>query len=147
MIIDNLEKMKEFAIKLAQCLKKGDVVRLDGDLGAGKTTLVTFIADYFNIKNVTSPTFSIVNIYNGDVDIYHLDLYRFEDEDEILDIDFENYFYPEDAITFIEWAEKSESYLPNEMINIKIDKLDDKRKITIGNNTKREVLINESFSN
>lgn len=147
MIIDSLEKMKEFAIKLAQNLKEGDVVRLDGDLGAGKTTLVTFIADYFNIKNVTSPTFSIVNIYNGDMDIYHLDLYRFEDEDEILDIDFENYFYPEDAITFIEWAEKSESYLPNDMINIKIEKLADKRKVTIGNDNKREAEINESFSN
>lgn len=147
MIIETKEKMKEFAIKLAQNLKEGDVVRLDGDLGAGKTTLVTFIADYFNIKNVTSPTFSIVNIYNGDMDIYHLDLYRFEDEVEILDIDFENYFYPEDAITFIEWAEKSESYLPNDMINIKIEKLADKRKVTIGNDNRREAEINESFSN
>lgn len=146
MIIETKEKMKEFAIKLAKCLKKGDVVRLDGDLGAGKTTLVTFIGDYFNIKNVTSPTFSIVNIYNGDMNIYHLDLYRFTDEDEILDIDFENYFYPDEAITFIEWAEKSESYLPDKMININIEKLGDKRKITIGNENERESLINESFS-
>ncbi|MDD7305221.1 MAG: tRNA (adenosine(37)-N6)-threonylcarbamoyltransferase complex ATPase subunit type 1 TsaE [Peptoniphilaceae bacterium] len=148
MIIDNLDKMKEFATKLAKNLKVGDVVRLDGDLGAGKTTLVTFIAEFFSIKSVTSPTFSIVNIYEGDVDIYHLDLYRFEDEDEILDIDFENYFYPNHAITFIEWAAKAESYLPEDMINIKIEKLaDDKRKITIGNENEREVSINESFSN
>jgi tRNA threonylcarbamoyladenosine biosynthesis protein TsaE len=147
MIIDNLDQMKEFATKLAQMLKPGDVVRLDGDLGAGKTTLVSFVGDYFKIKHVTSPTFSIVNIYNGDMDIYHLDLYRFEDEDEILDIDFESYFYPESAISFIEWAEKAESYLPEDMINIKIEKLGDKRKVTIGNTNEREAFINESFSN
>lgn len=148
MIIDNLDQMKEFAKKLSENLKDGDVIRLDGDLGAGKTTLVSFIGDYFSIKNVTSPTFSIVNIYQADRDIYHLDLYRFEDEDEILDIDFETYFYPEAAITFVEWAEKAESYLPEGMINIKIEKLeDDKRKITIGNDSKRGAQINESFSN
>lgn len=146
MVVKNLEEMKEFAKKLAKVLEKGDVVRLEGDLGAGKTTLVSFIADYFNIDNVTSPTFSIVNIYNGDVDIFHLDLYRFEDEDEILDIDFERYFYPDDAITFIEWAEKSKSYLPDGMINIKIEKLDQGRKITIARDNEREVMINESFS-
>lgn len=146
MIINNLEEMRIFAKKFAQKLKAGDVINLKGDLGAGKTTLVSFVAEYFNIKNVTSPTFSIVNIYNGDIDIFHLDLYRFENEDEILDIDFESYFYPQEAITFIEWAEKSESYLPEAMININIEKIEDKRKITIRSNNERELLINESIS-
>lgn len=147
MIINNLDEMKKFAKKISTLVKRGDVINLIGDLGAGKTTLVSYIAGFYNIKNVTSPSFAIVNIYDGDINIYHLDLYRFENEDEILDIDFETYFYPDDAITFIEWSDKAKSYLPDGMINIKINKLDDKREIIIGNELEREIEINENFGN
>jgi tRNA threonylcarbamoyladenosine biosynthesis protein TsaE len=149
MIIENIDQMKEFAYKLAPLLKEGDVVNLEGDLGAGKTSLVSFIANYFSIKNATSPSFAIVNIYEGDIKIYHLDLYRFEDEDEILDIDFETYFYPTDAITFIEWSEKAKSYLPDGMINIKIEKLDEnKREISLGmTSEKGERALYENLGN
>lgn len=73
-----------------------------------------------------------------------MDLYRFDDPDDLLDIDFETYFYPEGAITFLEWAENGEGYLPEEMINIKIDKIDtNTRKITILDDTERAREINE----
>ena len=132
MIIDNLDQMKKFAKKFAQTLKIGDVVRLKGDLASGKTTFVSFVGEYFSFYNTSSPSFALVNIYDGDVRIYHLDLYRFENEDEILDIDFERYFYPDDGISFIERAEKAQSYLPDNMIEIDFKKIDEnKREVKI----------------
>ena len=148
MIINNLEELKKFANKLAPLLKEGDVINLIGDMGAGKTTLVNEIARFFGIYDSSSPTFAIVNIYEGDVEIYHLDLYRFEDPDELLDIDFETYFYPEEAITFIEWAENGEGYLPEDMIDIKIDKINENSiQITILETTERAREINELLGN
>ena len=148
MIINDLEELKEFAKKLAPLLKTGDVINLIGDMGAGKTTLVNEIARLFGINDSSSPTFAIVNIYEGDVEIYHLDLYRFDNPDELLDIDFETYFYPEEAITFIEWAENGEGYLPDNMIDIKIDKINENsRQITILDTTERAREINELLGN
>ena len=130
MRINSLKEMEDFAFDFSKKLKKGQVINLIGDMGSGKTTFVSFICKYFGISNTSSPTFSIVNIYDGkkqgeDFQIYHLDLYRFEDPDEILDIDYENYFYPEDAITFLEWADKAEDYLPDDMIEVNIEKIDE----------------------
>ena len=148
MIINNLEELKEFAKKLAPLLRAGDVINLIGDMGAGKTTLVNEIARLFGINDSSSPTFAIVNIYEGDVEIYHLDLYRFDNPDELLDIDFETYFYPEEAITFIEWAQNGEGYLPDNMIDIKIDKINENsRQITILDTTERAREINELLGN
>lgn len=130
MKINSLKEMEDFAFDFSKKLKKGQVINLIGEMGSGKTTFVSFVCKYFGISNTSSPTFAIVNMYNGkkqgeDFSIYHLDLYRFENPDEILDIDFENYFYPEDAITFLEWADKAEDYLPDEMIEVKIEKIDE----------------------
>lgn len=148
MIIENLNDLEKFAYKLAPLLKEGDVVNLIGDMGAGKTTLVNAIARYFEIYVSSSPTFAIVNIYEGDVIIYHLDLYRFDNPDDLLDIDFETYFYPEGAITFLEWAENGEGYLPEGMINIKIEKISpETRDIQILNDTERAREINELLGN
>ena len=148
MIINNISDLEKFANKLAPLLKEGDVVNLIGDMGAGKTTLVNAIARFFDIYDSSSPTFAIVNIYEGRKIIYHLDLYRFEDPDDLLDIDFETYFYPEGAITFLEWAENGQGYLPEGMINIRIDKIDpDTREITILDDTERGREINELLGN
>lgn len=148
MIINNLNEMRDFAHKFASLLIDNDVINLIGDMGAGKTTLTIFIAEYFNIDDSSSPTFSIVNIYEGDKTIYHLDLYRMEDPDELLEIDFETYFYPDNAITFIEWAENGGAFLPNDMINVEISKIDSNtREIKILDDTKRGQMINEYFSN
>ncbi|WP_276876376.1 tRNA (adenosine(37)-N6)-threonylcarbamoyltransferase complex ATPase subunit type 1 TsaE [Anaerococcus hydrogenalis] len=130
MRINSLKEMEDFAFDFSKKLKKGQVINLIGDMGSGKTTFVSYICKYFGISNTSSPTFAIVNIYDGkkqgeDFTIYHLDLYRFEDPDEILDIDFETYFYPENAITFLEWADKAEDYLPDDMIEVNIEKIDE----------------------
>lgn len=130
MRINSLKEMEDFAFDFSKKLKKGQVINLIGDMGSGKTTFVSYICKYFGISNTSSPTFAIVNIYDGKKDeevfsIYHLDLYRFEDPDEILDIDFETYFYPENAITFLEWADKAKDYLPDDMIEVNIEKIDE----------------------
>ena len=144
MIINNLEEMKIFANKLASGLKEGDVLNLIGEMSAGKTTLTSFISQYFSIDDSSSPTFAIVNIYEGDIKIYHLDLYRFDNPDEILDIDYETYFYPEDGLTILEWGENVADYLPEEMINLEIRKIDEnKREITISDDSRRGRELNE----
>lgn len=147
MVINNLDEMKIFANKLASGLKEGDVLNLIGEMSAGKTTLTSFISKYFSIDDSSSPTFAIVNIYEGDIKIYHLDLYRFDDPDEILDIDYETYFYPDDGLTILEWGENVADYLPEEMINLEIRKIDEnKREITISDDSRRGRELNEYLS-
>lgn len=147
MIINNLDQVKKFAYKLGPALKEGDVINLIGEMGAGKTTLTGFLAEYFSIGDSSSPTFALVNIYEGDKTLYHLDLYRLEDQDEIFDIDYESYFYPADEITIIEWAENASAYLPDNMINIEIIKIDpDRREIIIHEDTPRGREVSEYLS-
>ena len=148
MIINNLEEMKIFENKLASGLKEGDVLNLIGEMSAGKTTLTSFISQYFSVDDSSSPTFAIVNIYEGDIKIYHLDLYRFDDQDEILDIDYETYFYPDGGLTILEWAENVSDYLPDDMINIEIRKIsENKREIEIYEDSERGKEINEYLGN
>ena len=147
MIINELNEMKNFANNLAFKLKEGDVINLIGDMGAGKTTLTGFISQYFSIEDSSSPSFAIVNIYEGDIKIYHLDLYRFDNPDEILDIDYETYFYPEDGLTILEWGSNVSDYLPEDMINIEIRKVsENKREITIYEDSERGRELNEYLS-
>lgn len=148
MIINGLSEMKKFANKLASGLREGDVLNLIGEMSAGKTTLTGFISQYFSIENSSSPSFAIVNIYEGDIKIYHLDLYRFDDQDEILDIDYETYFYPDGGLTILEWAENVSDYLPDDMINIEIRKIsENKREIEIYEDSERGKEINEYLGN
>ncbi|MDU8954314.1 MAG: tRNA (adenosine(37)-N6)-threonylcarbamoyltransferase complex ATPase subunit type 1 TsaE, partial [Streptococcus sp.] len=109
------------------------------------------IAKSFGIEeSVTSPTFSLVNTYYGDVELNHIDLYRLEDEMEIESLDIDELLYPE-GITIIEWASQAQSYMPRNLIEIYIEKTCDvSRKIRIDGNNKREKEIieelNENFS-
>ncbi|MDO4604630.1 MAG: tRNA (adenosine(37)-N6)-threonylcarbamoyltransferase complex ATPase subunit type 1 TsaE [Helcococcus sp.] len=143
MKVKNLDELEKFSIKLAKKLQNGDVISLIGDLGAGKTTLVQFLAKELGIDDyVTSPTFSIVNIYDGDYQINHLDLYRLENPSELEQIDYETYFYP-DGITFIEWAKMGGDYLPDDMIEIEITQIENERLIEIKGNSNRVSEIGE----
>lgn len=141
--IKNLVELNNFAYSLSKTLIDGDVFSLKGDLGAGKTTFVQMIGKHLGVEDyITSPTFSIVNIYLGEFKIYHLDLYRLEDPSEIESFDYETYFYP-DGISFIEWADKGGTYIPDEMIEILINADGDERNIEIKEKTKRSKEIVE----
>jgi len=96
-----------------------------GDMGAGKTTLIKALCESLGTAEpVTSPTFSIVNEYIGESrKIYHFDFYRLKNQNEALDMGYEEYFYS-DAYCFVEWPEKIPGLLPDHYVTIKIKAID-----------------------
>ncbi|MGE4484005.1 MAG: tRNA (adenosine(37)-N6)-threonylcarbamoyltransferase complex ATPase subunit type 1 TsaE [Oscillospiraceae bacterium] len=120
--------------KLAEMLHPGDVVALYGGLGAGKTAFVRGMARGLGLKaRVTSPTFTIVNEYLGEVPIFHFDMYRLGCSDELFEIGWEDYL-DRGGICAVEWSENVEDAFFAETIRVGIEKLgDSERRITIDN--------------
>ena len=112
--------------KLSRLLKPGDIVCLFGELGSGKTVLTQGIARGlgFQRTQVSSPTFTFMNIYDGKVPLYHFDLYRIEHLDELSGIGAEEFLYG-NGICVVEWAEKLGVLLPQECLEIKIKHRDE----------------------
>ena len=105
---------------LGMLLTSGDLIAFSGDLGAGKTCCVQGIAVGLGVRDrslVTSPTFTLIQEYQGDVPIYHFDVYRLTHEDDLYDLGYEEYFYG-DGVTLIEWAERIPTFLPSEHLAI-----------------------------
>lgn len=143
LILNNLNDTNEFGLKLAKLLPNGSTVLLDGDLGAGKTTLVRAIAKGLNIKEVVqSPTFNIMKIYlKGDRPLIHIDAYRLKDNN--VDIGLDEYIGYELGLTFIEWSQYIENLLPKNSIMISLinENHNENRKVIIRSND--EGLINQ----
>lgn len=99
---------------------EGMIIVLIGDLGAGKTFFTKKLLHYFDINTANSPTFAIVNEYNGIKKFYHLDFYRINKAEELIDIGIEDYFSDNDAISLIEWGNLFPDLLPNERFEIEI---------------------------
>jgi tRNA threonylcarbamoyladenosine biosynthesis protein TsaE len=140
-----LEDTQLFSEQLAARLQPGDVITLEGDLGAGKTAFTKGLAVGLGIKkNVNSPTFTIIKEYQGNMPLYHMDVYRLEDSYE--DLGFDEYFNG-NGVTVIEWAHLIEEQLPNERLNIYIyHQGNDSRKLVIKPMGKRyEQLCKEIF--
>lgn len=113
----------ELAKRAAQLIKGGVVFCLKGDLGAGKTLFVQGLADGLQAREeVTSPTFSIMNIYQGKFTIVHFDLYRLESAEELEDIGFYEYSQQEDAVVLIEWPDKFWEELPEDYLLFSIER-------------------------
>ncbi|ATD55896.1 tRNA (adenosine(37)-N6)-threonylcarbamoyltransferase complex ATPase subunit type 1 TsaE [Clostridium chauvoei] len=134
--VDSVESTTSIGYALGKVLKAGDIVCLTGDLGTGKTHITKGIAKGLGIdEHITSPTFTIVNEYDsGRLKLFHFDVYRVSDPDEIYAIGFDDYIFS-DGVSIIEWANYIEDILPNDYIHILIEKDLDKgenfRKITI----------------
>lgn len=125
------EITKRVAACIAKHACKGIVVALRGDLGAGKTCFVQGLARVLSSEeDVHSPTFTIVNEYGDGPALYHIDLYRLEDESSIRDLALEDIF-DSDAITAVEWAERAESLLPKARVDIAFEHCGDGRRLTI----------------
>lgn len=121
-ILKNLEDTREFGINFGKALKPGDIVCLNGDLGAGKTTLTKSIGLGLGVEDyITSPTFALINEYRGKFPVYHFDTYRLEHIEEIDDLGFDEYIYGK-GVSIIEWADRIEKALPQERITIDIEK-------------------------
>lgn len=117
----NEQDTAALARQLAQASKPGDIIALIGELGTGKTTLTRYIARALGIgERITSPTFTIVKEYHsGRIPLYHFDVYRVSDPDELFEIGCEEYFYGT-GLCIIEWADLIEDILPAETKKIRI---------------------------
>lgn len=114
-ILNNVEAAQAFGESWAANLVGGEIIALHGVLGAGKTQLVKGLARGLGFRgDVTSPTFTIVHEYcGGRLPLYHIDLYRIQNEKEAIDIGLEEYL-PGDGVTVIEWPDRIASILPPE---------------------------------
>jgi tRNA threonylcarbamoyladenosine biosynthesis protein TsaE len=116
------EETAELGRRLGVILQKGDTVCLTGDLGTGKTAFTGGIAKALGIGGyITSPTFTIVNEYEGDLPLYHFDVYRIGDPGEMFETGYDEYISGE-GITVIEWAELIRDILPPDRIEVFIEK-------------------------
>ncbi len=129
-ICDNLNDTEKLAFEFAKTLCGGEVITLTGDLGAGKTTFTQSLAKALEIfEPVTSPTFTLMNEYQGkNLKLYHFDMYRIDDIDEILETGLTEYFGNNDAVCVIEWAENIKPLLPKKLIKITIEKLGETKR-------------------
>ncbi|WNS80389.1 tRNA (adenosine(37)-N6)-threonylcarbamoyltransferase complex ATPase subunit type 1 TsaE [Domibacillus sp. DTU_2020_1001157_1_SI_ALB_TIR_016] len=144
--LNNLEEMSAFASALADTLRPGDVLLLEGDLGAGKTTFTQHLAKALGVtKNVNSPTFTIIKEYEGTYPLYHMDVYRLGEESE--DLGFDEYFYG-NGITVVEWAHLIADQLPEEYIQINLfhTGVEGQRKVQLTLNGDRYVRILEKVN-
>jgi len=124
------EETKKLGEDIGKLVRAGDLLAFYGELGAGKTCFIQGISQQLEVKDyVTSPSFTIINEYRGKIPIYHFDLFRLNNAEEILELGYKEYFYGE-GLTVIEWAEKIEEYLPKEHLKIDI-KFEDHYKRTI----------------
>lgn len=116
---DTIKIAKEFAKEL----KSGDVITLDGDLGAGKTFFTSALCKELGVCDIVqSPTFTIVNEYrNSQIPVFHFDVYRIMQSDEMYDIGFDEYLYS-DGISIIEWADNVKEFFTMPYYEIRIYK-------------------------
>lgn len=121
-VIKNEEETKKFGKQLCEKLTAGSIVALTGDLGTGKTTLTKAIAAGLGVTDViTSPTFNIVKQYDsGRLPLYHFDVYRIGDVDEMYEIGYEEYFFGE-GVCVIEWADLIDEIIPDDAMRIEIE--------------------------
>lgn len=128
--IDSLSDLKYVAQEVVESLDGRTVVLLRGEMGAGKTTLISRIAAYLGAEDVvTSPTFALVNQYEGrECRIFHFDFYRIEEIEEVFDLGYEEYFYSGD-LCLVEWPEKIEPLIPDDAMVVRITAGDDEQRI------------------
>lgn len=146
-ISDSVEKTFALGIQIGNHVNSGDIICITGDLGTGKTHLTKGIAKGMEINDyITSPTFTIVNEYEGRLKLYHFDVYRVNDPEEIAAIGFDEYIFS-DSVSVIEWSDYIKELIPEEHMDINISKVlqmgTNFRKIQIDSNNKRYDYIKE----
>lgn len=131
-ITNTVQETEAVGAALGKSLSAGSVVAMFGDLGAGKTALVRGMAAGLNSPaRVTSPTFTIVNEYPGDLELFHFDMYRLASSDELFDIGWEDYLV-RNGICVVEWSENVPEAFDGTEITVRIEKLlENSRKISV----------------
>lgn len=133
-IVCSIEETQKIAEDFAKTLKQGDVVLLNGDLGAGKTTFTQFVFASLEVMQVVnSPTFAILKSYEGKFTFHHFDTYRISTE-EAIESGFDEVLNDKNSVIFIEWSENIAPLLPKNVIEINIKRLNEvTREIEIEN--------------
>jgi tRNA threonylcarbamoyladenosine biosynthesis protein TsaE len=132
-IVNCISELKSVALQLIQYKKNKNIICFYGEMGVGKTTFIKEICKNLLVDdNVSSPTFSIVNQYKTKENkiIYHFDFYRLENEEEAYDMGYEEYFFQND-LCLIEWPEKIEGLIPEDIIKVILTKKGEQRIIEI----------------
>lgn len=130
-ITESTEETSNIGEQLGRLLSKGNIICLSGDLGAGKTAFTKGIAKGLCVEDyVTSPTYTIINEYLGRLPLYHFDVYRLNDVEEMYELGYEEYFFG-DGVVVLEWADIVRDIIPGERLWITIlnTKGDDSREI------------------
>lgn len=123
------EQTKQIGEKMAVLLQPGDVICLNGDLGAGKTAFSQGVARGLKVDaHVTSPTFTLINEYTGRLPLYHFDVYRLGGPEEMLDLGYEEYFYGQ-GVCLVEWAELVADVLPAERLDISLTREEEREEV------------------
>ena len=133
-ITHSAEETRALGKRLAQLLRAGDVVLLQGDLGAGKSELARGVARGLHISGpVPSPSFTILNAYDeGDIPLYHFDWYRLESADELYEMGLDEYLGG-DGIAVVEWPGRCPEAVPENALRIRLEQAgENERKIEIG---------------
>ena len=122
LMIKNEEDTKKTGIEIGRRVKAGTVIALSGDLGTGKTALTKAVAEGLGVKEViTSPTFNIVKQYEtGRLPLYHFDVYRIGDVDEMYELGYEEFFFVS-GVSIVEWADLIEDIIPEDAVRIEIE--------------------------
>ena len=132
---NSAEETIELGEKIGSLLQKGDIIALQGNLAAGKTTITKGIARSLGVKDeITSPTFCLISEYEGRMPLYHMDVYRLDGGDDFINLGAEDLIYG-DGVALIEWSEKIMDELPQNTIILRLETVDDTdgRDITIEN--------------
>lgn len=146
-IVSTVDETYKIGELIGSLVNPGDIICLIGDLGTGKTHLTKGIAKGLGIEdNITSPTFTIVNEYTGRLKLYHFDVYRVNDPDEIEAIGFDEYIFS-DGVSVIEWANYIMELIPPSNLTITIEKSlefgDNYRKIHVHYTDERYAYMKE----
>lgn len=133
LITESAEETSKIGEQLGRLVNKGNIICLSGDLGAGKTAFTKGIAKGMGVEDyVTSPTYTIINEYEGRLPLYHFDVYRLNDVEEMYELGYEEYFFG-DGVVVLEWADIVREIVPKERLWITIlnTKGDNSREIII----------------
>ena len=143
------EQTYQFGKWIGANVQSGDIILLFGSLGSGKTVLSRGIAHGAGVSGrITSPTFTLMNTYLGRIPVYHFDIYRLNEPDELFDLDYEEYLFG-NGVSIVEWPERLGYLLPEEYLKIFISRLQEENHRNIKLEPKgnrytalEEVLIN-----
>ena len=138
--INSPKETGDLAKAIAKLIKRNLIICLEGNLGAGKTLFTKNFCTALNVKEqVTSPTFNLMNVYEGDKRVYHFDLYRLESEEDLYEIGFYEYadVSDEEGVVLIEWPDRFMDCMPEDYLYIKIERISDDKSCEM----KRNIIV------